>query len=59
MVADSPPPANMQNAKSEYLAFITSSSLHARYPVFNALHTRFGPSKYTSLKTTLQNAAPN
>ena len=27
--------------------------------VFNALQMRFGPSKYTSLKTTLQNAAPN
>ena len=27
--------------------------------VFNALQTRFGPSKYTSLKTTLQNANPN
>ena len=27
--------------------------------VFNALPTRFGPSKYTSLKTTLQNTNPN
>jgi hypothetical protein len=27
--------------------------------VFNALQTRFGPSIYTSLKTTLQNATPN
>ena len=27
--------------------------------VINALQTRIGPSKYTSLKTTLQNAAPN
>ena len=27
--------------------------------VFNALQTRFGPSKYTSLKTTFQNATPN
>ena len=27
--------------------------------VFNALQMRFGPSKYTSLKTTLQNATPN
>ena len=27
--------------------------------VFNAFQTRFGPSKYTSLKTTLQNATPN
>jgi hypothetical protein len=27
--------------------------------VFNALQTRFGPLKYTSLKTTLQNATPN
>ena len=26
---------------------------------FNALQTWFGPSKYTSLKTTLQNATPN
>ena len=26
--------------------------------VFNALHTRFGPSKYTSLKTTLHNTTP-
>jgi hypothetical protein len=26
--------------------------------VFNALHTWFGPSKYTSLKTTFQNASP-
>jgi hypothetical protein len=26
---------------------------------FNALQMRFGPSKYTSLKTTLQNATPN
>jgi hypothetical protein len=27
--------------------------------VFNALQTRFGPSKYTSIKTALQNATPN
>jgi hypothetical protein len=27
--------------------------------VFNALQMRFGPSKYMSLKTTLQNATPN
>ena len=27
--------------------------------VFNALQMRLGPSKYTSLKTTLQNATPN
>ena len=27
--------------------------------VFNALQTRFGTSKYTSLETTLQNATPN
>ena len=27
--------------------------------VFNALQMRFGPSKYTSLRTTLQNATPN
>jgi hypothetical protein len=27
--------------------------------VFNALKIQFGPSKYTSLKTTLQNAIPN
>ena len=27
--------------------------------VFNALQTRFGPSKYTSLNVTLQNATPN
>jgi hypothetical protein len=27
--------------------------------VFNALQTRFGPSKFTSLKATLQNATPN
>jgi hypothetical protein len=26
--------------------------------VFNAIQTRFGPSKFTSLKTTLQNATP-
>ena len=32
----------------------------SRLEVFNALQTRFGPSKYnTSLKTTLQNATPN
>ena len=27
--------------------------------VSNALQTRYGPSKYTSLKTTLHNAIPN
>jgi hypothetical protein len=27
--------------------------------VFNALQTRFSPSKYAFLKTTLQNATPN
>jgi hypothetical protein len=27
--------------------------------VFNALQTQFGPSKYTSLNLTLQNATPN
>jgi hypothetical protein len=27
--------------------------------VFNALQTRFGPSKHTSLKTTFQNATPD
>jgi hypothetical protein len=27
--------------------------------VFNALQMRFGPSKYTSLKITLENAIPN
>ena len=30
-----------------------------RIEVFNALQTRFGPSKYTSLKTTLRNTTPN
>jgi hypothetical protein len=28
------------------------------FEVFNALQTQFGPSKYTSLKTTLQNETP-
>ena len=36
-----------------------SSQAMFHIEVFNALQTRFGPSKYTSLKTTLQNATPN
>jgi hypothetical protein len=34
------------------------SQLAFKNEVFNALQTRFGPSKYTSLRTTLQNATP-
>ena len=35
------------------------STLVFKIEVFNALQMQFGPSKYTSLKKTLQNATPN
>jgi hypothetical protein len=43
--------------------FLTVFGLKSQYAmfkieVFNALQMRFGPSKYASLKTTLQNAIP-
>jgi hypothetical protein len=41
--------------------YMTPNTINAmlKIEVFNALQTRFGPSKYTSLKTALQNATPN
>ena len=42
-----------------FLIFLVWRSLVFKIEVFNALQTWFGTSKYTSLKTTLQNATPN
>jgi hypothetical protein len=48
-----------ENMTEVSASVIRGTSSMFKIEVFNALQTRFGPSKYTSLKTTLQNATPN
>jgi hypothetical protein len=47
----------MKKKKKSSLALLLLPML--KIEVFNALQTQFGPSKYTSLKTTVSNVIPN
>ena len=50
----------MTGKASLYTARLRDACLAVfKIEAFNALQLRFGPSKFTSFKTTLQNATPN